>query len=66
MVPVTFPAISPVTRVSIVFFDWVSCKQVLRPFVAVSTAGADDGSAAVDFHPQRVTAALGRLAEAYS
>src|SRR5580693_1857571 len=43
------------------FFERVSCKQVLRPFVAVSAASADDGSTTVDLHLQRVTAALGRL-----
>src|SRR5580698_3797056 len=36
-------------------------EQVLRSLLAVSTAGADDSSAAIDFHFQRVASAFGRV-----
>src|ERR1700685_3942511 len=42
-------------------FDRVSREQVLRSLFAISTAGADDGPAAIHFHTQRVTSAFGRL-----
>src|SRR5580693_1451402 len=36
-------------------------EQVLRSLLAVSTAGTDDSSAAIDFHFQRVASAFGRV-----
>src|SRR5271170_7997886 len=39
----------------------VSREQVLRSLLAISTAGADDSSAAIDFHFQRMASAFGRL-----